>query len=277
MEMERGIWQITAGREPFAGFPPPNAYLVSGADASILIDAGWEGEADHAARMAAIAEAGAAPLSRVILTHRHADHAGGALRLRKAAGVPLACHPLERAVIEDDRLGGAGVDEAVEGGERYDLGGLTAEVLFAPGHTLGCLAVYVPERGALFASDTVMAISTAVVRPGEGDMAQYAATLERLREVDATTIYAGHGPPVRDPARRLASLAEHRRGREEALLTALADGPRTVIELRDAVYGRLSEPRQPLAAAQVRSMLAKLSAEGAAAPSDDDGERWERA
>ena len=276
MEMEQGIRQVTTGREPFPGFPPPNAYLVSGADASILIDAGWDGEADHAERMAAVAEAGAAPLSRVILTHRHADHAGGALRLREAAGVPLACHPLERAVIEGERLGGAGVDEAVEGGERYDLGGLTAEVLFAPGHTLGCLAVYVPERGALFASDTVMAISTAVVRPEEGDLAQYEATLERLREVGAATIYAGHGPPVRDPARRLASLTEHRLRREEALLSALADGPHTIIELRDAVYGRLSEPRQPLASAQVRSMLAKLSAEGTAVPSDDDGERWER-
>ena len=273
--MEKGIRQVMVGREPFAGFPPPNAYLVSGADASILIDTGWEGEADHDARMAAIAEAGGAPLSRVVLTHRHADHAGGALRLREATGAPLACHPLEREVIEGGLLGGAGVDEVVEGGERYDLGGLTAEVLFAPGHTLGCLAVYVPERGALFASDTVMAISTTVVRPGEGDLAQYAATLERLSEVGAATIYAGHGPPVRDPGRRLASLMEHRRQREEALLAALADGSHTVIELRDAVYGRLSEPRQPLASAQVVSMLAKLEAEGAAARADD-GERWER-
>ena len=31
--------------------------------------------------------------------------------------------------------------------------------------------------------------------------------------------------------------------REQALLAALADGPCTIVELRDAVYGHLSEPR----------------------------------
>ncbi len=275
MEIEPGIHQITVGAEPFAGFPPPNAFLVAGTEASLLIDCGWDGQADHDERMAAIDAAGAPPLIEIILTHRHPDHAGGALRLHQATSVPMACHPLDREAIETDRLGGqARVGHELVGGERYDLGGLSVEVLFTPGHTVGCVAPWVPERGALFASDTVMGISTTVVRPGEGDLAQYAETLERMLALDAKTIYTGHGPAVRDPERRLRALIAHRAEREAGLLAALADGARGAEEMRDALYGGLSEPRLPLALAQVRSMLAKLAAEGLVA---EDAGRWRRA
>jgi glyoxylase-like metal-dependent hydrolase (beta-lactamase superfamily II) len=273
MEIESGIHQITVGREPFAGFPPPNAFLVSGTESSVLIDAGWAGGDDQAQRMAAIADAKAPPVIAVLLTHRHPDHAGGALALHRALDVPLACHPLEREVIEGERMGGeAAVAQELIEGTRYDLGGRSVEIVFTPGHTLGCVAPYVPELGALFASDTVMGISTTVVRPVEGDLAQYAASLERMLEVSAKTIYTGHGPPVRDPDKRLRTLIEHRRAREEELLAALAGGDRGVDDLRDAIYGALAEPRKPLASAQVVSMLTKLAAEGLTADAGDG--RW---
>ena len=273
MEMEPGIHQITVGREPFAGFPPPNVFLVSGTDASVLIDAGWEGDDDQTQRMAAIAEAKAPPIIAVLLTHRHADHAGGALALHRALGAPLACHPLDREAIEHERLGGeATVAQEINEGTRYDLGGRSVEIVFTPGHTLGCVAPYVPELGALFASDTVMGISTTLVRPVEGDLAQYAASLERMLDVGAKTIYTGHGPPVRDPDKRLRALIEHRRVREKELLAALAGGDRLVDDLRDAVYGARAEPRKPLASAQVGSMLTKLAAEGLTAEAGDG--RW---
>ena len=273
MEMEPGIHQITVGREPFVGFPPPNAFLVSGTDASVLIDAGWDGDDDHAQRMAAIADASAAPISAILLTHRHADHAGGALALHRALGVPLACHPLDHEAIVRERLGGEDVvTQELAEGTLYDLGGLRVEIVFTPGHTLGCLAPYVPELGALFASDTVMGISTTVVRPGEGDLTQYAASLERMLKMGAKTIYTGHGPPVGDSDKRLRTLIEHRRAREESLVAALAGGEHLVDDLRDAVYGALAEPRKPLASAQVQSMLKKLAAEGLAANAGDG--RW---
>jgi len=276
VEIEPGIHQITVGAEPFAGFPPPNAFLVAGTEHSVLIDCGWDGQADHDERLAAISAAGAPPLTALILTHRHPDHAGGALRLHEATRVPIACHPLDREAIETERLGRqATVAHELGGGERYDLGGLSVEIIFTPGHTVGCIAPWVPERGALFASDTVMAISTTVVRPGEGDIAQYADTLVRMLALNAKTIYTGHGPAVRDPERQLRMLIAHRAEREAELLAALAGGTRGAEELRDIIYGALPDPRLPLALAQVRSMLAKLAAEGFAAE-DDDG-RWRRA
>ena len=70
---------MTIGHEPFKGFPPPNAFLVSGTEASLLIDTGYDEEDDHRERMAYIAAANVAPIVEVIITHSHTDLGGGAV------------------------------------------------------------------------------------------------------------------------------------------------------------------------------------------------------
>src|SRR5690606_22190943 len=148
-------------------------------------------------------------------------------------------------------------------GEVRDLGGMSLNVLFAPGHTNGCLAVYIPERGVLFTTDTVMAVSTTVVRPGDGSLSAYAKTLQMFRTLDVRVMYPGHGGPVKDPGLRLQMLIDHRKRREEELLQALAEGPRTVQSLRETFYRGLPESRVHLADDQVLSGLLKLVEEGA--------------
>ncbi len=262
-EMEPGIHRLTIGREPFKGFPPPNAFLVHGSDASVLIDAGWDAPEDHEARIACLQRVSAPPLREIIITHRHPDHGGGALHVHTATGAPMGCHPLEREVIERDRFGGhARISHDLHGGEIRELGGLSLHVLFAPGHTAGCLAVYVPERGELFTTDTVMAVSTTVIRPGEGSLTAYSRTLEMFQALDVRVMYPGHGGPVNDPAARLGLLIEHRKRREEELLAALAKGPQTVPALRQAIYTGLPESRERLAEEQVLTGLNKLIDEG---------------
>ena len=285
MELEPGIHQLTTGqlttgqlpigREPFKGFPPPNSYLVFGTDASVLIDAGWSNGADHEARTDYLREAGPPPLTAIIITHRHPDHGGGALALHRSTGAPLASHALEREAIERDRFGGEGrITRELEDGEELDLGGLTLEVVHAPGHTPGCIALFARERGALFTTDTVMGVSTTLIRPGEGSLADYGRTLERLLSLGATTMYAGHGGPIADPASRLQALIGHRQRREAELLDALAERPRKVQELRGAIYAGLPTARERLADMQVVSGLHKLRDEGRVR---EDGERWARA
>ena len=266
MELEPGIHQMTFGRDPLPGFPAPNAYLVFGSDASVLIDAGWENDDDHQARVAYIREVNAPPVSEIIITHRHPDHGGGALHLHRHTGAPLACHANDREAIERDRLHGeASVASELEAGDRRDLGGLSVEAVFAPGHTLGSLALLVPERGALFTSDTVMGASTTAINPRDGSLSLYLRTLAAFQEIGARVMYAGHGAPVRDPARRLDALIRHRRERESAILRALAAGPLTTAELRAQVYTRLPESRAALAERQVVTTLVKLAEEGAVA------------
>lgn len=269
MQFEPGIHQLTHGRGPFAGFPAPNAFLVAGRERSLLVDAGWDWAEDHAERMQAIAEANVAPVDELIITHFHPDHAGGAALFHHATGAQLSCHALDRLVIEQDRLKErAPIAESLSGGETRDLGGLTVKVIHAPGHTPGCLALYIPERRALIATDTVMAMSTTVLRPGEGDLRAYADTLHRFLDLESKTIYGGHGAPIDDPAKRLRELIDHRIQRERELLTALVE-PQTVRELREAIYVGLPKVRHDLAEAQLLTGLRKLIADGAAR--EDDG------
>jgi glyoxylase-like metal-dependent hydrolase (beta-lactamase superfamily II) len=269
MELEPGIHQLTIGREPFKGFPPPNAFLVAGSEASILIDTGYDDPADHEARLAFLADAGGPPLTEIILTHRHPDHGGGAASLHQATGAPLSCHPLDREALEQNHLKGrAPIANELVGGESRELGGLTLEIIHGPGHTWGCLAIYIPERGALFTTDTVMGISTTVIRPGDGSLREYEQTLHLFQGIGAKVIYPGHGGPIDDPVKRLNQLIEHRLRREEELLAALATGPQTPKQLRETIYQGLPEVRQPLAEAQVTTGLNKLIEDGLAQADD---------
>lgn len=271
MELEPGIHQLTFGREPLPGFPPPNAFLVFGSESAVLIDAGWESEDDHRARAAYIREVNAPPISEIIVTHRHPDHAGGALHLHRETGAPIACHPNDREAIEQERLHGeAAVAREMRDGDRRDLGGISLEAVFTPGHTAGCIALFSPERKALFTSDTVMAVSTTSIAPQDGDLAAYMTTLRLLQDIDARIMYAGHGGPVQDPPRRLEALIRHREERERAILDALRDGPLTPAELRVRIYKGLPEARERLAERQLVTTLVKLIADGAVAAEEGD-------
>ena len=272
MELEPGIHQLTFGREPLPGFPPPNAFLVFGSESAVLIDAGWESDDDHRARAAYIREVNAPPVSEIIVTHRHPDHAGGALHLHRETGAPIACHPNDRDAIKQERLHGeAAVAREMRNGDKRDLGGISLEAVFTPGHTAGCIALFSPERKALFTSDTVMAVSTTSIAPQDGDLAAYMTTLRLLQDVDARIMYAGHGGPVQDPSRRLEALIRHREERERAILDALRDGPLTPAELRVRIYKGLPEARERLAERQLVTTLVKLIADGAAA---EEGDRY---
>ena len=270
MELEPGIHQLTFGREPIPGIPPPNAYLVVGSRASLLIDSGFDEKADHEERMAYLQQAGGPPVEELLLTHRHADHAGGAALLANANGVSITCHTLERKAIEGERLAGrAEVFSVFDGGESQNLGGLTVQIVHTPGHTVGSVSLFVPERNALFTADTVLGVTTSIVRPNEGDLGLYVESLQALQALNARVIYPGHGGPITDPANRIRMLLEHRQRREEALLEALSKGPGTVTALRDAVYTDLPAGREKLAEEQVQSGLNKLVKEGLVAQQDD--------
>ena len=100
------------------------------------------------------------------------------------------------------------------------------------------------------------------MRPGEGDLRLYVESVAALRDLAPRVIYPGHGGPVTDPVGRMEELIAHRRQREEQVLSQLAMGATTVIDIRDALYTDIPETRLAIAAEQVQSHLDKLAAEG---------------
>ena len=81
---------------------------------------------------------------------------------------PIACHEKDQEVIERDRLNSEiKIASSLNGGEVRDLGGINLELIHAPGHTFGCLAIYIPDRQVLFTTETFMDISTTIINPND--------------------------------------------------------------------------------------------------------------
>jgi glyoxylase-like metal-dependent hydrolase (beta-lactamase superfamily II) len=153
-----------------------------------------------------------------------------------------------------------------------DLLGGRFLVLETPGHAREHL-VFLDERsGALLCGDLVSTLSTIVVDPPEGDMAEYEAQLERVWALAPRTLYPAHGPPAPGARARLAAALAHRREREALVLAALAQGG-TLAEITAAAYADTPAPFHPIAERSCLAILEKLRRLGRAM---EAAGRWTR-
>ncbi|MFQ5826409.1 MAG: MBL fold metallo-hydrolase [Dehalococcoidia bacterium] len=253
MEILPNIHSIPAGRQRSPGLYPPNVYLVMGQEA-LLIDSGENKKAHIQTRLDYLKEMGIRRLSYICITHRHPDHRGGAQKIKEATGAKLAVHHLDSRRLRS-------IDRRLEDGERLDIAGMEVEVIHTPGHTSGHVCLLLKESGAFFTGDHVLGIGTTVIRPHEGDMAQYIASLEKLLDRDIQMICPGHGPVVRSPQRKLQELIQHRWEREGQVLACLKKGQNTIEDMVKAIYPELESRLVDMAKDQIKAHLAKLERE----------------
>ena len=195
--------------------------------------------------------------SPCLVTHHHGDHAEAALPWGARFGAPVAAARHDVAG-PDGRL--------LTAGERLRLAGTTIGVVATPGHTADHLAFRI-ESGAVLVGDHVLGRGTSVVTYPEGDVVAYLASLRRVHDLGPHALYCGHGPELtEDPGAVLDYYLAHRAFREHQILTALADGPRTVDELVAAIYADVPRAVWPAAAQSTRATLVKLRAEGRVEP-----------
>ena len=206
------------------------------------------------------------PVARVLLTHHHGDHVGGAAALAQRWNVPIAAHARTAARLGDR----VRVDELLADGDDVD----GAICVHTPGHADGHLVFEVGD--ACIAGDMVAGLGTILIDPDEGDMAQYLASLERMRTRTPTTLLPAHGPPIRDGHAKLTEYLAHRRTREQRVIDALAGAPRTLDALVAGVYADTPRMLWGLAERSLLAHLAKLEREDAARAVDEDRRLWSR-
>jgi glyoxylase-like metal-dependent hydrolase (beta-lactamase superfamily II) len=118
----------------------------------------------------------------------------------------------------------------------------------------------------LLVGDLLAARGSTWVGVPEGDVAAYLASLTRLSALPSRLLAPGHGELVRDPARRLAEVRQHRLEREAQVLGALGAEALTVPELRARVYPELHPAAHPelteMAERSLQAHLIKLQREG---------------
>ncbi len=123
-------------------------------------------------------------LTHILNTHHHHDHTGGNLELKQATGCTVVGNARDAARIP-------GIDVRVADGEVIALGTAQARVLDVSGHTIGHIAYWFEDAGALFCGDTLFSLGCG--RLFEGTPSQMWASLSRLRELPPEVrVYCGH-------------------------------------------------------------------------------------
>lgn len=211
--------------------PNPSALTLEGTNTYVI--GGWivDPGPDDERHLEAVRRAAGDAIEGVVLTHSHPDHAEGAGRLGVAVTRPS----------DGQRVG-------------------PFDTLATPGHSTD--SVCLVAAGVCFTGDTVLGSGSVFIAPGEGSLAAYLASLERLRALDLEVLCPGHGPYVWDPAARLDEYVSHRLERERRLVAALDAGLRTRDELLDSAWSDAPTELRDFAALSLGSHLEKLAEEG---------------
>lgn len=123
-------------------------------------------------------------LSEVWLTHHHDDHIDGVPEL-------LAAYPAAVVGAKADAHRLPKLDRAVSDGDSFTFGGEPVHVLDVSGHTIGHIALHLPETAALFTADSLMALGCG--RLFEGTPAQMFESLQKTAVMPGeTVVYSGH-------------------------------------------------------------------------------------
>ena len=211
-----------------------------GAASAVVVDPGPLDEG-HLQAVAALG-----PVDVVLLTHGHADHSEGARRLADLTGARV------RALDPAHRLGDEGLGE----GDVVAGGGLEVRVWATPGHTADSLSFLLPD--AVLTGDTVLGRGTTVVAHPDGVLADYLASLRRLRELGPLAVLPGHGPELADAAAAAERYLAHRQQRLEQVRAAVDAGAVTADQVVETVYADVDRAVWPAARLSVLAQLAHL-------------------
>jgi glyoxylase-like metal-dependent hydrolase (beta-lactamase superfamily II)/8-oxo-dGTP pyrophosphatase MutT (NUDIX family) len=197
-------------------------------------------------------------IQAIVLTHHHPDHIGAVERLREEWNLPVWAH-LETAI---QLAGRVRVDQLLDDGMVLEAGRLTLEILLTPGHAPGHLALWEPNLRYLFAGDLVSPLSSVIIDPEDGDLEQYFASLQRIRELPMRLLLPSHGPPTTRGLALIDQALRHRQLREQQLLAAWQAGLRDHRALALELYRGFPDETLRLAERQIESGLIKLRREG---------------
>ncbi len=192
-----------------------NVYAVQCGDEYVLIDAGVGRETERLAEN--LCADGLAPgkIRRLLLTHYHLDHAGGARWFRENYEVEVCASPDTARALEagdeeaislaaakragvyppDFRFESCPVDHFFRNGDSFQLGDAQIEILATPGHSHDMISYLVrkPGRLLLFSGDTVFHGGKILLSDiYDCDVPAYCRSLRALAPYNIDGLFPGH-------------------------------------------------------------------------------------
>ena len=195
-ELAPGVWvHTTVYRIPGQNPIPSNGLVVVDGDAVTLIDGAW-GELATVALIDRVEEETGLPVTRMIVTHHHADRTAG-VDAAERHGVQVFTHPdtPTLAARAGNPVPNTSVAQLREPGARTKVG--KVEIGYpGPGHASDNIVAYLPDEKILYAGCFLRGAGVETL--GNVEDADLAAWRENLVWVkgtyrDAETVVPGHG------------------------------------------------------------------------------------
>lgn len=193
-----------------------HVYLLNGGDEYALIDAGAGRDVDQILDL--VAEDGLEPgrIRHILLTHAHADHAGGAAPLRERLETAVVAASAETAAMvgsgdekqisldaarragaypEDYLFTPCEVDHHLAEGDRYRVGDVELEVIATPGHASDQVSFVLREgrHVSVFCGDTLFEGGRIILQDIWNCSVQDSCrSIEKLHALRFDGFYPGH-------------------------------------------------------------------------------------
>ncbi len=184
--------------------------LICGDAATVIVDVGttWYQLNIEQRIKAQLEKIDAAPVTAIILTHRHYDTAAAALHLSESFNAPIMAHPdaIVPLSANDQLTTWASrfdsdtphmVAVPIQDVWNYDIGGAEVVALHTPGHTSCHLSVHIPAQKLLIAGDLIPAAG----HPSRwdlptGNIIQMRDSIQRIIELDLEMIVPSRGESI---------------------------------------------------------------------------------
>jgi metallo-beta-lactamase class B len=140
----------------YVGTKSVGSFIIDTTDGLIMIDNGW-GEKDCALMVNDIKKLGLNPsnIKLILLSHEHIDHYGGTQYLKsnicpnaKVALTLVGWNNLRtkpiKGAYKDPRP--KSIDMFLTDGQKITLGNTTIQIVFTPGHSMGCVSFIIPVK-----------------------------------------------------------------------------------------------------------------------------------
>ena len=242
-----------------------NSYIIKASPKSLIVDTGLNRKACLDAMHKGLATLGIdLSQSNIFITHLHADHFGLVSKLATDTTHILFSRP-EKELMESWEGFGAMVEYAarngfpedelesaldkhpgakfgadwipelkiLDDGDRIDVGDYHFKCVTTPGHTLGHICLYEPDKKILLAGDHILIDITPNIQcwsDTANHLKDYLASLDKIGQLDIDLVLPGHRRLIDNPKARIEELKIHHAHRLDEVRGILKKGPQSAFQ-----------------------------------------------